>query len=369
MKSSRHIPPPQPEYHLPPPQTQHTRPPHHPARRKLPLGLVIALDLVLLGLGLIVFALFHHVLPRDTGNTGQVLPGSTTTLSSPSTTSTADPSPGSSATGESTAGITESTAAVTTATTARGAWGAKFADKFTDGAIEQSESSYRSSNISISIEKVQANEVTYFLADIYLRDIQYFRTAFAGGSYAPGRTAEVLDMAVENNAILAITGDYYGIRDSGIVIRNGVLYRETLFADVLVMNNDGSMETFTAAQFDIAAVKASGAWQAWSFGPMLLDGGQPMSSFNSNVTGLNPRSAIGYYEPGHYCFLVVDGRQPGYSVGMSMKQMSQLFYDLGCQAAYNLDGGQSATMTFSDGIADQPYKGGRRVSDIVYIGE
>ncbi|HBP37901.1 MAG TPA: hypothetical protein DD640_04015 [Clostridiales bacterium] len=369
MKSSRRSPPPLPEYHLPPRQVQHTRPPHHPARRNPPLGLVIALDIVLLGLGLIIFALFHHVLPRDTGNTGQVLPGSTTTVSSLSTTSTIVTSPSGSTTGESSTPATETTAAVTTATTARGAWGARFADKFTDGGIEQTESSYRSSNISIVIEKVQANEITYYLADIYLRDIQYFRTAFAGGSYAPGRTAEVLDMAVENNAILAITGDYYGIRDSGIVIRNGVLYRESLFADVLVMNNDGSMETFAPSEFDVAAVKANGAWQAWSFGPMLLDGGQPMTTFNSNVTGPNPRSAIGYYEPGHYCFLVVDGRQPGYSVGMSMKQMSQLFYDLGCQAAYNLDGGQSATMTFSDGIADQPYKGGRQVSDIVYIGE
>jgi exopolysaccharide biosynthesis protein len=37
----------------------------------------------------------------------------------------------------------------------------------------------------------------------------------------------------------------------------------------------------------------------------------------------NPRSAIGYYEPGHYCFIVVDGRQNGYSDGMTLDELAQ----------------------------------------------
>ena len=176
-------------------------------------------------------------------------------------------------------------------------------------------------------------------------------------------------MAEENKAVLAISGDYYGIRDNGVVIRNGELFREALFDDVLLMNYDGSMQTFTREAFDIEQVKTKGAWQAWSFGPMLLEEGQPMTVFNSDVTRLNPRSAIGYYEPGHYCFVLVDGRQPDYSEGMTMQQLSQLFYDLGCKTAYNLDGGQSAMMVFNGEIVNQPYKGGRNVSDIIFIGE
>lgn len=332
-----------------------------PQRRNPPLSLVITVDILLIGLGLIIFALFHHAMPRDLRTAGTALPtaAATTTVTTTGSTTTS---------GESLPTSTGTTAA-TTAETESGAWGAKFPGKFTSGDIEKTASTYRSENINIAVTKVQASEITYYVADFYLRDLQYFRSAFAGGSYARGRTAEVLDMAVENNAILAISGDYYGIRDTGVVIRNGQLYRENLFGDVLVMNNDGSMATFTRDTFDISPIKANGAWQAWSFGPMLLDGGQPMTTFNSNVTPKNPRAAIGYYEPGHYCFVLVDGRQPGYSIGMNMKELSQLFYDLGCTAAYNLDGGESAVMVFLDEWASQPYHDGRKVSDIIYIGE
>jgi exopolysaccharide biosynthesis protein len=67
--------------------------------------------------------------------------------------------------------------------------------------------------------------------------------------------------------------------------------------------------------------------------------------------------------------VLVDGRQPGYSEGLSMKQLSQLFYDLGCKVAYNLDGGQTAVMAFMGEMVNQPYNGGRDVSDIIYIAE
>ena len=81
----------------------------------------------------------------------------------------------------------------------------------------------------------------------------------------------------------------------------------------------------------------------------------------------NPRTAIGYYEPGHYCIIVVDGRQNGYSSGYTNAQMSELFYSMGCKIGYNLDGGQSTVMAWDGKIAHSPYKGGRKVSDIVYI--
>ncbi len=336
-------------------------------KRNLPLGLVIVIDLFFVGVGLVVFALFHHVIPRDFKSSGLALPASAVTVqTSLETTSAVRISP---AATNIIAGTSESDSDVADTASEVGTWRAKFAGKFTDGPVEQTATTYRSSNINIAINKVSANGTTYFVADIYLSDISYFKTAFAKGIYGHGLSDEALDIANENNAILGISGDYYGIRDVGVVIRNGQLYREGSLDDVLVMNNDGSMQTFTREQFDIEQVKANGAWQAWSFGPMLLDGGQPMSSFNSRLNPQNPRAAIGCFEPGHYCFVVVDGRQPGYSDGMTLTELSRIFDDLGCTTAYNLDGGKSALMTFQGKIVNQPYQGGRKVSDIVYIGE
>ncbi len=62
-------------------------------------------------------------------------------------------------------------------------------------------------------------------------------------------------------------------------------------------------------EFNATEVMENGAYQAWGFGPMLLDeNGQTMTEFHSSVNVRNPRTAIGYFAPGHYCFVVVDGR-------------------------------------------------------------
>jgi exopolysaccharide biosynthesis protein len=115
---------------------------------------------------------------------------------------------------------------------------------------------------------------------------------------------------------------------------------------------------------------ADGAYQAWSFGPGLMTReGKAIGVFNHPLAGLNPRTAIGYVEPGHYVFVVVDGRQPGYSSGMTLAQLAALFEKLDCKVAYNLDGGQTSEMVFNGKVVNHPYRGGRPTSDIVYVGE
>ena len=247
-------------------------------------------------------------------------------------------------------------------------WREKFADKFTSGTPEQTATTYKDANVNVSIEKVQQNNVTYFFADIYIADVQYFKTAFAKQPNVMGGRELTNVVAKENNAILAINGDHC-VDNNGPVIRNGQLFRDEKFADALVMNYDGSMQTFSADQLDMNAIKTNGAWQVWTFGPMLLKDGQPMTEFNSTLLKANPRTAVGYYEPGHYCFLVVDGRQAGYSDGMTMQELSQFFYDKGCKVAFNMDGGQSSEMAFMGNVVNQPYNGGRSTTDILYIGE
>ena len=313
--------------------------------RNWPLPMVVALDILLVGIGLIIFALFHHVIPQDVGLMGQALP--TLASGTPAAVTTASSSgqiEGTTFLTEPLSGVTKNTQSEiqssssqgsSTVTTKpeqprlEGAFAEKFKSRFTTGAVEKTADSYKSAHVNLTVKKVSTGNIAYFVIDIYVADLKYFRTAFATGKYARGFTNTVLEMDKANQAIAAISGDYYGIRDKGIVIRNGVLYRDKLYRDVLIMNNDGSMQTFTAAEFDIKNVLKNGAWQGWSFGPMLLKDGKPMTTFNSDVNVENPRGAIGYFEPGHYCFVLVDGRQPGYSDGMTTRQLSKLFFDLG----------------------------------------
>ena len=130
------------------------------------------------------------------------------------------------------------------------------------------------------------------------------------------------------------------------------------------------MRVMPGSAFTIEDAIADGAWQAWTFGPALLDtDGSVLTNFSSTsrIISANPRTAIGYYEPGHYCMVVVDGR--GESAGITLPQLSQLFSDLGCKAAYNLDGGNSSIMVWQDEIINQPSGGGRESSDALLITE
>ena len=246
----------------------------------------------------------------------------------------------------------------------------KFADRFTD-SVTVTENSYTSPDISITVDEVNEENLTYYVADIYVRDITCFQTALAENTYGSGFRDSIEDMAVLNNALLAVNGDYYGNTTEGVVIRNGVIYRANpTDCDVCVLYYDGSMKVMPGSSFSVEEAVEDGAWQAWTFGPALLDaGGNPITAFasTSRITNANPRTAIGYYEPGHYCLVVVDGR--GESSGISLPRLSRLFDTLGCIAAYNLDGGNSSIMVWGNEVINNPSGGGRESSDALLIAE
>ena len=251
--------------------------------------------------------------------------------------------------------------------------GEKYLDQFSyKGPIKEG-NNYISDKIRITVEEhsdvIDRAPVVYYTADILIKDINCFRTAFAY-SYDKKNSKHVDDMAKENHALIAISGDFFSARKLGLVIRNGVVYRDSFSTkrDCCVLYKDGTMETFLAKQGDFSYVLGKDPYQAWCFGPSLLDEeGNTKKRFNTSVADKNPRCAIGYYEPGHYCFVVVDGRKKGHSFGIDMKHLSALFYDLGCSLAYNLDGGATAVMANSRKTINHQSSTHRGCSDIIYI--
>ena len=167
----------------------------------------------------------------------------------------------------------------------------------------------------------------------------------------------------------AIDGDTYTHVQNSLIVRNGELYRDELNenADICVLYRDGRMETKKRDTFTMREIVDADPWQVWSFGPALLDGNGRAVDVESTLNGYNPRTAIGYYEPGHYCFVVVDGRQDDWSTGVRLSGLSKLMEALGCKAAYNLDGGNSAQMYWNGEIVSRACGSGRVVSDIIYL--
>ena len=86
------------------------------------------------------------------------------------------------------------------------------------------------------------------------------------------------------------------------------------------------------------------------------------------VANRNPRTGIGYYEPGHYCLVVVDGRDGDTAPGASIEEFASVFESLGCVQAYNLDGGGTSRMAYRGEIITHPSQD-RVLPDIILAAE
>ena len=242
------------------------------------------------------------------------------------------------------------------------------------------EDTYKDENISITLNEYRVNDTTVYAADVELSSPDYLKTALAQGLYGRNIKQETSGIAEDNNAVLAINGDYYGARESGYVIKNGVLYRDEASAgrEDLVIYKDGSCEIISEDEVSAEELMEKGAEQTFSFGPALLEGDSIAVGTDEEVgqaMASNPRTAIGIIDENHYVFVVSDGRTDE-SEGLSLYELADFMNELGCETAYNLDGGGSSTMYFNGSVVNNPTGGGaghksgseRSVSDIVYIG-
>lgn len=235
------------------------------------------------------------------------------------------------------------------------------------------EDSYDDGNIRITIDTEREYNSTIYIADIQVSDPACLKTAFANSTYGRNIKQTTSDIAKANDAIFAVNGDYYGFRNSGYVLRNGIAYRSTSGSgDALVIDEDGDIEIISESETSLASLDS--AWQVLSFGPALIEDGEIAVDSSSEVSQSmtsNPRTAIGQVSELHYIIVVSDGRTSE-SEGLSLLELAQVLEDQGCTVAYNLDGGGSSTMYFNGKIVNNPADGSgageRQVSDIVYFG-
>ncbi len=314
--------------------------------KQLPVAALVLIDALALGIALIVFALFDHAWPRSME-----------------------------------AEVSNETLALLQEIQARReqealeeepiieAIASKFPDKFTDGEPYWNENTYVGRNLNVTLSSGQVGENVYYVQDIYVRDIECLQTAFGQDIYGKGYTEEAVALSNRKGAVGAINGDFYYMGSLSVIIRNGELYRDSVdpMESVLVLYRNGNMKVFEEGRFTVADLIADGAWQTWSFGPSLIDGqGKAITEYTRKNADDHPRTAIGMFEPGHYMFIVVDGRQKGYSEGMTYVQLAELCESLGLKLAYNLDGGGSTRMVFNGQMVSSPCED-RELSDIVFV--
>lgn len=253
---------------------------------------------------------------------------------------------------------------------------------FAASSANISNTSYDDGNIKISITTERKYDTSIYTADIQLSSVDYLKTAFADNTFGRNIKEKTSTIAKNSNAILAINGDYYGFRNYGYVIRNGMLYRSTSRSqsdswgdEDLVIDSSGNFSIIKESDVTAQSLAKEKVLQVLSFGPSLINNSKLTVNESSEVSqamASNPRTAIGQISPLHYVFVVSDGRT-NESAGLSLYQLASVLKEKGCTIAYNLDGGGSSTMWFNGKVINKPTTTGndtseRKVSDIVYIG-
>ena len=241
------------------------------------------------------------------------------------------------------------------------------------------DTSYSDDNISVTLTEKTVSNTQVYIANVTVSSSEYLKTAFAQNTYGNNVTAKTSETAASNNAILAVNGDYYGANTTGYVIRNGIVYRDTVREDSsngdLAIYKDGSFKIIYEDQVSADQLVKDGVVNLLAFGPSLVENGEIVVDTNSEVgqsMSSNPRTAIGIIDENHYIIIVSDGRTTE-SEGLSLYQMAEIMKSYGVKTAYNLDGGGSSTLYFNGQVINKPTTNGntiseRSVSDIVYIG-
>lgn len=142
---------------------------------------------------------------------------------------------------------------------------------------------YEGDTIKITIDQwcyaFNRTNLRFFVANVYVSDPAQMQTAFAGEQYSKNNAEATSAIAERHDAILAINGDYYNYKDkNGLVIRNGVLYRDAASSrDQLLVMRDGTFIALPRGTYAAGEGQKyidEGVVQSFTFGPLLVNDGE-----------------------------------------------------------------------------------------------
>ncbi len=150
-----------------------------------------------------------------------------------------------------------------------------------------------------------------------------------------------------NRVIAAVNGDYFmgAGEPQSILFKNGVaikpLHKLCALCTFLAIDDKGQPSIHSKGSvIDSTKIKEAVGGFHW-----LVKDSVRITQGDASV---EPRTAVGIAANNKVYFVVVDGRQPLYSNGMSFAQLSLVFSALGVKDAINMDGGGSSTLVIKD---------------------
>ncbi|HVJ49779.1 phosphodiester glycosidase family protein [Desulfitobacterium sp.] len=176
-----------------------------------------------------------------------------------------------------------------------------------------------------------------------------------------GVTGErVSDLAKDMEAIAGINaGGFYdpdgkgnGAFPDGLTMHDGKLVHNNIkdsATNIAGFDDQGKLVigNMTANQLEEKHIR-----EAVSFQPNLIVDGRPMIKGDGGQ-GVAPLTGIGQMADGTVIFVVIDGRQPTWSIGATLRDLMHVFEDYHAVNAVNLDGGSSSELVYNGKVMNR----------------
>lgn len=225
---------------------------------------------------------------------------------------------------------------------------------------------YINDDLKIKVMEEKTANQHYWIAEVVASKETPLKAEFANNTY--GGTRESLStMANRAGAVLAInaSGFYTDTnKPMGSIVRDGqLLQTDPHFTwEVLSTTWYGDLDFFQVNNQEDAY--AADINDSFAFGPILVRNG---TATEIKDTSRHPRTAIGQLDDKRYVIVVAEGRLEN-AEGLTLTELQNIFLNLGCKTAYNLDGGGSSTLYFKGKILNTPSDGKERaIADMIYF--
>lgn len=178
-----------------------------------------------------------------------------------------------------------------------------------------------------------------------------------------GSGEKVSSMVARTGAIAGVNGGGFadpnwkgnGFKPIGLVVSQGKLYYNGLggkkSTQIVGLDKEGKM---IAGNYTLDELSKLGVQEAVTFQPRIIVNGKGQIKNAAEGWGIAPRTAMGQRADGALIFVVIDGRQPGYSIGANLYDVQQIMLKQGAVIAANLDGGSSTVLVKDNEILNKP---------------
>ena len=212
----------------------------------------------------------------------------------------------------------------------------------------------------LKLEKIESSRYVGYVLEI--PDPRRIQVATAANIQEKGDTTS--NIAKMNGAVAAINGGGFhdpngtgtGRLPYGFILHEGdyIIGKDVGPDEAVDFVGFSKSGNLIAGNYDKTELADMKAMEGITFGPPLIVDGKKMITDGDGGWGVGPRTAIGQRKDGTVLFVVIDGRQPGYSLGATLRDVQDVLYEKGAYIAANLDGGSSSTLYLNGKVVNKP---------------